>query len=166
MQTQVNVGTTFTIYLPALSASDLPAASPAATAPGAIPHGHGEYLLVVEDEKIVRQALVEGLTSLNYRVIQATNGEEALRQLATHSDQVALILSDLVMPVMGGARLFQILQQQGSTIPIVILSGHPMDQARENLQTACVTGWLSKPPNLEDLARVVAKAVTAAPVPS
>jgi CheY-like chemotaxis protein len=160
VQTRVNEGTAFDIYLPALNVgSDAPTLDEH-SALEHLPVGRGEQILVVEDETIVRRALVESLTTLNYRVLEATDGEKALEILQTHSGDIDLIFSDLIMPVMGGAELFQILQQQGGKIPIVLISGHPMDKERGELKSQGVTGWLRKPPTLKNLAKVAAEALS------
>jgi hypothetical protein len=115
---QPGEGTTFTIYLPASSAqsSTTPAVETAT-----LRHGQGETILVVEDNPVVRKALVEGLTSLNYRVVEARDGQEALALLTPPAGEpagdesgIALILSDLVMPRLGGQALLLALRQRGS----------------------------------------------------
>ena len=84
-------------------------------------HGDGELILVVEDNPSLRDALAGTLQSLNYRVITAVNGQDALDQLfgddTAQGDgvQVDLIVSDLVMPGMGGQALFRALRQRQCT---------------------------------------------------
>jgi CheY-like chemotaxis protein len=67
-------------------------------------------VLVVEDEAAVRRALAVTLRSLNLRVLEAVSGEEALEMLERH--EVALVLSDVVMPRIGGIALFQTLRER------------------------------------------------------
>src|SRR5207245_2251872 len=81
-------------------------------APGPdVASGHGETVLVVEDEPPVRQALAQALGELNYRVLVASSAEQALELHAAHADEVSLVLTDLVMPGMGGLRLVQELRE-------------------------------------------------------
>ncbi len=158
VESRVGEGTTFTIYLPALptepdtltSASDL----------SGVPQGHGERILVVEDEAAVRAALVETLTQLGYQPQEAENGQEALALLEEHGDEIALVLSDVVMPVMGGMALLHAARERGWTRPMILLTGHPMDKMMDELRALGVQAWLSKPPHLETLAQAVFKALT------
>jgi two-component system cell cycle sensor histidine kinase/response regulator CckA len=149
-------GTIFTIYLPALSVSGPRSGVQAAEA---LVRGKGQTLLVVEDNPVTRKALVESLEQLNYRVLEAENGRIALELYEQYGRQISLVLSDLVMPSMGGKALVQALREQDPGLPVVFLSGHPrVDTARE-LEEVGVADWLQKPPSLENLAQVVGQAL-------
>jgi CheY-like chemotaxis protein len=155
VHTQLGEGTTFILYLPALS-MDKPK-EPEAEAES-LPQGAGQTILVVEDEAATRQAVVDGLEMLGYRVLEATNGQEALATFEQQADQIALVLSDLVMPEMGGQALFHALRQQDPAIKVLAMSGHPLNgQELENLRSQGLGGWLPKPPSLEQLAQAVAR---------
>jgi len=163
--TKVGHGTTFTIYLPALSVSE-PEARPSETQ--ALPQGQGETILVVEDNAAAREALMDTLELLNYRVLGAANGREALEILESpplspplggRKGGIALVLSDLVMPEMGGQALFHALRQRGLALPMVMLTGHPMEKELKNLRAQGLSGWLLKPLSVEQLAQVVARAL-------
>jgi CheY-like chemotaxis protein len=100
VETQTGKGTTFIIYLPALPSPDRTATT--AKREGLIA-GHGETILVVEDNPTTRLALVDSLAQLNYHTLEAGNGREGLALFEQAAGKIALILSDLVMPEMGGA---------------------------------------------------------------
>ena len=155
--TQVGVGTTFTIYLPALAES---AATEAVVVADETPTAAGQMILIVEDDPALRDALVDTVDLLGYRALSAVNGREALAVLAQHRE-IALIMSDLVMPEMGGRALLQEVKQRGVTAPVVILSGHPLDDELASLQALGLAGWLLKPPDPEQLARLLAQALPA-----
>ena len=121
--------------------------------------GKAQLVLVVEDEEVVRQALIESLEMLNYQVLGAANGKEALQIIESHDGEIELVLSDLIMPGMGGADLFYSLQERDHSAPLILLSGHPLDRQLKELQAQGVVGWMLKPPTLEALAQVVAKAL-------
>lgn len=173
VQTEIGRGTTFTIYLPAL-ATVLPKATAVVTQ-SAPPQGHGETILIVEDNEALREALASTLDMLNYQVLTAADGHEALAILGQQTEDlatspeaggeavpgqdIALVLSDLVMPEMGGKELFQAMRQRGLTMPVVILSGHPMRAELKELQTQGLVGWLLKPVGTEELAAAVATAL-------
>ena len=161
VQSQEGHGTTFTIYLPALPVHPVEAPT---LEPPVLTKGQGEVILVVEDDASTRQALVEGLELLNYLPLAAADGREALEILerqssAVSNPEVALVLSDVVMPGMGGVALFHALRQRGLTIKVVLMTGHPLEEEMERLQTQGLSDWLPKPSNLEQLAQVLARAL-------
>jgi len=154
-------GTTFFIYLPALAASCSALPEPHLSD---LAEGGGEYVLVVEDNVSTRQALVDSLELLRYQVLTASNGREALDVLAEHP--VDLVLSDLVMPDMGGQALVHALRERRIPVRVVLLSGHPLNEELEDLlaQGAATGGplvvdWLRKPINLAQLGEVVQRAL-------
>jgi CheY-like chemotaxis protein len=122
-----------------------------------LPLGQGESVLVVEDNEATREALVESLKLLNYEVEFAANGRLALDYLDQVDIPPRLIVSDIIMPEMGGLAMSEILQQKGIHIPTLFISGHPLDnEPSDSIQDGLVE-WLPKPPNLADLAELVAR---------
>ena len=156
VKTEVGAGTTFIIYLPALREKPTEVVSMEVAE---MPPGHGETILVVEDEEVVRTALVATLEQLDYRVLQAPNGQEALTILASQADKISLVLSDFVMPVMSGRALFGAMQKRGFDLPVVLLSGHPLEDELREMQDQGLAGWMLKPPNIEQLAKLLAQAL-------
>jgi two-component system, cell cycle sensor histidine kinase and response regulator CckA len=154
--TEVGAGTTFTLYLPALLGRQ-PEAQALETR-GSV-QGQGETILVVEDNADLRKAMVESVKWLNYRVREAADGREALDILGQGGSEIALVLSDLVMPEMGGAALFHTMRQRGLMLPMVMLSGHPMKKEMADLQAQGLAGWMLKPPNLAQLSQLLARAL-------
>ena len=155
--TELNRGTTFYLYFPAFSVEQYDTPH---LLDGAISQGQGQLVLVVEDDMTTRQALAEILALLNYQVMEAGNGYEALDLLALHSDEIDLVLSDAIMPEMGGVALFHALRERGLTIPFVIITGHAVEKDIENLRALGLRGWLPKPPNLSKLAELIQKTLT------
>ncbi len=161
VQTAVNQGSTFSIYLPRMQEQT---ASEHIVQESALVHGHGETILLVEDNDATRQALVDGLELLNYRVVQAVNGQQALDIFKQHMTQtaqekIALVLSDVVMPDTGGQALFQSLKALAPNTKVILMTGHPLTQELKALQAQGLTGWLSKPLSLEQLSEVIAQAL-------
>ncbi|KAA3664742.1 MAG: response regulator, partial [Chloroflexi bacterium] len=99
----------------------------------------------------------DSLTLLNYKVLEAANGREALAILKTKPDEIALVLSDVVMPEMGGIALFQAMEQQNLSIPVVLLTGHPLSKDMKSLQELGLAGWLPKPTVLETLSQLLSR---------
>lgn len=143
-----NIGTVFTIYLPTTTAE---ACEPEAPLP--VVRGCGEVILVVEDNETTRAALVDGLEALHYCAMTAANGLEALAFLQA-TPEVALILSDVVMPDMGGVALARALQSLAAPPPLILLTGHPLDDKTDTPLPGVYT-WLTKPVSLERLAEVI-----------
>lgn len=152
--TEVGRGTTFHLYLPALSVQ--PPEAPAHEREAAI-KGQGEMVLLVEDNVVLREALAAILEVLNYRTLQAASGSEALAVLEQHASEIALVLSDLVMPEMGGQALLHAMRQRGLTVPMVILSGHPLESELEALKALGLVGWMLKPPSVKPLSHLLAQ---------
>jgi two-component system cell cycle sensor histidine kinase/response regulator CckA len=116
---------------------------------------------VVEDEATTREALVKSLKALKYRTLEATNGERALEIFEQHADAIDLVLSDVVMPEMGGKALLYALQERNPAVRVVLLTGHPLDEQEfENLHTLGLRRCILKPLSLEQLARVVTEALS------
>jgi signal transduction histidine kinase len=116
-------GTTFQIALPAVEAAD----SEAGEMDGATDTGGCETILVVEDNDSVRALTTEALTRGGYRVIEAANGEEALRAAREHAGALDVVLTDVVMPVMGGRALASRLRALYPGLRIIFTSGY-MDE--------------------------------------
>lgn len=68
-----------------------------------------------------------------------------------------MVLSDLVMPEMGGQALFQAMRRRGLSLPVVMLTGHPMENELQSLQAQGLAGWMLKPPEMEQLSRLLAR---------
>ncbi len=152
VQSKVGKGTTFTVYLPALLDQALESMTPV---PESMARGEGERLLVVEDNAATREALIEGLELLNYSVIAAENGREALAILERQSKGIALVLSDVVMPDMGGIALLRAIRAQGLDIGVILVTGHSFERELKDLWSLGMVAWLPKPINLARLAEVV-----------
>ncbi|MFN8467520.1 MAG: ATP-binding protein [Caldilineaceae bacterium] len=156
---ELGVGTIFTVYLPA-AVTQAPAVAPneAALQVKALAHGQGECVLLVEDDGEVRSTLASLLEEWNYRVVQAANGQEALACLARPWQQVDVILSDVVMPRLGGVGLVKALRKDGVTTPVILMSGYAAGEARMGLQDSGVLAWLDKPLSGTALAGALAAA--------
>lgn len=153
VKTESNKGTTFSVLFPPIK---IPQSVIVAEDQGKLAIGKGETILLVEDNPTTRDAIREGLEMLNYQVLEAQNGREALEILDSESERVKMILSDLVMPEMGGYALTRALEARKISIPLVILTGHPLDDRIRELESAGVTAWFKKPPDLEKLATAIA----------
>lgn len=150
---EVGNGTTVTILLPAHKV--LEPGVDLATAPAPSSPGHGELILLVEDEEALRCTLKEVLEGWNYRVLTAANGKEALALLEIMDPLPDLILSDVVMPEMSGIALFKTLYQRQLNIPIIFLSGYLRGEELDQLRQYGLQAWLPKPPSATQLAQTI-----------
>ena len=156
VESQPGQGTTFTVFLPAPVELTGEPVRPKPLEPLL---GNQETILVVEDEDILREVLEESLQSLNYQVITAVDGEEALAIYKEQSAEIALILSDMVMPGISGETLFYELKKQNPTLKMIILTGYAQKDKLQELRLQGLDNWLFKPPSLEDLAKLVAQSL-------
>ncbi len=120
LETAAGRGTQFRIYLPACAQLEQtePAASPAAG-----PRGQGELVLLVDDERVVRQATRTMLERHGYRVLEARDGEDALERFEQHAAEVAVVVVDLLMPHMDGVELTRQLRDRLESPAIVAMTG-------------------------------------------
>jgi CheY-like chemotaxis protein len=115
---------------------------------------------VVEDNTFLRTALMASLKQLGYQAWDAKNGEDALQLMNEKGAEVTLILSDLIMPFMGGEELIRTLRAQGWRQPIVVCSGHPQATTKmEQLYSHGSISWLPKPPTLTQLSHSLYEAL-------
>jgi len=102
-----------------------------------------QSILVVEDEEGTRFLLDQILSTAGYRVVQASDGGEALLKLGGES--VDLILSDIHMPNLDGLRLLEILNQHGIGTPVILLTGEPSPDVEARGREMGVAAYLRKP---------------------
>lgn len=154
VETEVDRGTTFKIYLPAAGL----APAPVDRRQEGIPRGEGERILVVEDEDSVRTVVKTMLEQLNYKVVTAEDGVDAVRVFGDHQDEIDLVLTDVVMPEMSGLGVAAHVQSV-SEIPVLLMSGHMLNEEGEALQRLGTEGHLKKPITIKALSRAVREAL-------
>jgi two-component system cell cycle sensor histidine kinase/response regulator CckA len=149
---EVGKGTSFKIYLPRV---DQPLEAGGTTVAYAEAPRGTETVLLAEDEGDVRELAKEFLEASGYTVIEARNGQEALKLAAEHSGEIDLLVSDLVMPGMTGQQLAALLQQSDSGLRVVFMSGYSEHAAAEAAQAGSSVRILTKPFNRGALLRAV-----------
>jgi two-component system, cell cycle sensor histidine kinase and response regulator CckA len=162
LHTQVGVGTTFEVYLPAAPQDEVSAVAPtAATAPA----GHGELILVVDDERGIRDVTHNLLTRYGYRVLTAGDGLEAIALFALHAQEIKVVVTDTEMPNMDGIRLIRVLRKMSASLPIVVSSGTASGEEHEmqtgELASLGVSKSLAKPYATDEILRVLGDLVSA-----
>jgi two-component system cell cycle sensor histidine kinase/response regulator CckA len=158
----VGKGTRFVIYLPVhrVEEESRPRRLPKAPASEHELWGTATILLV-EDEAMVRTVAERALARHGYKVLTANNGEEALERLEQAGEQVALLISDVVMPLMDGPTLVREVRRTHSDMPILFMSGYAEEQLRKSIDIANVA-FLPKPFSVQELAEAVRRVLAAA----
>ncbi len=145
-------GTTCRVSLPA--ARGEPRTEVTATATGRRA-GAGECILLVDDEETIRFAAKAVLSKHGYRVLTARDGADALKVFNAQPDEIALVLTDLMMPVMGGMALVQAVRQIRPTMPVIMSSGQNEKTRLAELEAAGIRTVLNKPYAADILLRTV-----------
>ncbi len=152
LETRRGVGTTFRIYLPRVVS---PAVTPLEGAPAARPKAGAETVLLVEDEEMVRKVVRRTLLSQGYKVIEAANGAEALELALANPAGISLVLTDVMMPAMGGPELARRLWRQLPDLKIVFLSGYAPESISAESAVPPGAILIEKPFAIEKLMTVV-----------
>jgi len=121
VESTVGVGSAFHVYLPAVSVAAAEERRPPSQSP--MPVGGGEVVLVVDDEESIRVATRQVLEGHNYRVITASNGKEAVSRFLQGREHVRLVLTDVMMPTMGGGSLARALRMIEPKLKVIAMSG-------------------------------------------
>ena len=152
VESEVGKGSTFSIYLPHVEAPvgdvlqpDMPTDS----------EGGTETILVVEDEPMVRDLACRGLREKGYTVLEAPNGADALELLAGGAIRIDLVLSDVVMPTLGGRGLGQELSRLEPGLPVLYMSGYTGDDVIQRGLLDPDAPFQQKPFSPDGLARKV-----------
>jgi CheY-like chemotaxis protein len=138
---QVGVGTTFHLYLLRKPTS---AAAPQAEEIR-VASGGTETVLVVEDDPQMRELTVSTLRKAGYTVLVAKHGMEALEVLASHPEPVSLVVTDAIMPVMGGGELVERLRSTRPEMPIIVASGYSEEGYAAQSALPAEVEFLQKP---------------------
>ena len=116
-------------------------------------------IAVIDDDKIVRDAIHTLVLSLGYHASTFASASEFLQ--SKHVHDTSCLITDVRMPRLTGIELQERLIAQGCRIPIIFITGHPVDGARARAMKAGAVGFLSKPFNAEHLVACLDKALRA-----
>jgi PAS domain S-box-containing protein len=146
-------GTAFKVYLPANTS--LAAAEPGAPAPASPPSGHGEVVLVVDDEQVIREFAQITLECFGYRVLTAADGAEAVSVYKSHQAEISTVVMDMWMPVMDGPAAVAALKSINSQVRIIGTSGLACLGGEKT--EAKLVAFLPKPYTAESLLHAIDK---------
>jgi len=151
-------GTAMRIYLPAAIAPTEPRQPPPRPTPTAPQRGSGT-ILVVDDDPLVRDAVVRAVADLGYRALESADGQQALDTLRANRSTISAVLLDMVMPRMSGRAFFEALSPSERTVPVVVMTGQAeVDQVRSILALG-VQSVVPKPCSIDELSTALAAAI-------
>jgi two-component system, cell cycle sensor histidine kinase and response regulator CckA len=152
---EVEHGTTFNIYLPAIESQ----AEPEVDKTQVMPAFGTETILLVDDEEFVRDLGARILSKAGYNVLTATNGREALNLFEKEGTQISLVILDLIMPEMGGKECLKGLRKIDPQQKVLIASGLSADPSTKEFVEMGARGFVSKPFKFKELLQQVRKAL-------
>ena len=159
VKSAVHEGSVFTLHLPA-PPETAPQDFPPPGEPETLPRGNGELVLVVDDEALVRDVTKQTLEAFGYRVVTAEDGAQAMGVYALHRADIAAVLTDMMMPFMGGAALIAALIRLDPSIKIIAASGL---NTNSDVINAGVRHFLAKPYTADALLSVLKNALEQPP---
>jgi CheY-like chemotaxis protein len=151
----VGEGTTFAVWLPISQES----AKTSAEVSRALPRGHGEVVMVVDDERPLVALAEEILAELGYEGVGFDSSTSALRAFRAEPKRFDLVLTDETMPELRGTELAHEIRQLRPDIPIVLMSGYSGGRVAERADSAGVNDVLRKPLDSRDIAESLARAL-------
>jgi len=157
-------GTTFTIYLPVTEVVPAPKLTDSGTL-ASFPRGTGETILVVDDEPSILTVTCDTLESFGYRTLTARDGAEAVGIYQEHADEVAVVLTDMTMPVMDGPATIRNLMKLDPEVKIIASSGFMTNERAYKASMANHKYFLPKPYTAEKLLKTVRAILDEAPTP-
>jgi CheY-like chemotaxis protein len=158
VHSELGRGTTFKIYLPQVAG--MPETVKKAGTLSGLPAG-SETILIVEDEESVRVSVRRILSKCGYSTLEARDGSEALELFAKHPDTIDLVITDVVMPEMGGRALADALLNISPGLKMIFMSGYTEDAVKQQGVLAPGSAFIEKPFTLQDFAKTVRETLDA-----
>lgn len=151
---ELHKGSQFTLYLPAF---DAPGLAEQVKLQTDLPTGNGELILIVDDEESIREITRGTLETFGYNVVTASDGTEALAIYADRKNEVAVVLTDMVMPFMDGPATIRALHRMNPAVLIIAASGLGTGQRAGEGPLEGVSVFLNKPYTAEKLLKTLAQ---------
>ena len=117
-------------------------------------------ILIVEDEEPVRLFSTQALTNKGYKMLEAVNGEDALKVISDYKGKIDVIISDVIMPGMNGPEMVEKILAQYPDIKIIFISGYTEDALSKDQLDNHQVNFLAKPFSLKQLASKVKEVIT------
>ncbi|SNQ59860.1 hybrid sensor histidine kinase/response regulator [Candidatus Methanoperedens nitratireducens] len=153
---EIGKGTTFKVYLPGIKTE----LQKAEGQPVELPVGHGELILLVEDEGSIREITFSTLKAYGYKVLMANDGAEAVALYAQNRDKIGAVLMDMMMPVMDGETSIRAIHRINPEVKIIAVSGLT-DKDRLKKVADLANTFLPKPYTAERLLKTIHEVLSA-----
>ncbi|HEY9740793.1 MAG TPA: GAF domain-containing protein [Coleofasciculaceae cyanobacterium] len=147
---EVGQGTQFKVYLPALPETETQQAEDLV-----LPPGHGELILVVDDEVAIREITKTSLETYGYKVLVANDGLEAIAVYVQHKDEINAVLMDMMMPSLNGSKTIGVLKKLNPLVNIIAVSGLTSSDKDGLAMDSDVKAFLSKPYTAQQLLKTL-----------
>lgn len=151
VNSDIGKGSTFRVFLPAIRTEieDIKVQK------SDIPKGHGELILLVEDECSIREITASALERHGYKVISADDGADAITLYTKNKDDVKLILMDMMMPVMNGQESIKAIREINPDVKIIAVSGLADRENFDDVTDVDIQTFLPKPYTVEKLLKTI-----------
>jgi signal transduction histidine kinase/ActR/RegA family two-component response regulator len=147
VDTEPDVGTIFSIYLPLASSEHYAGTRPLDRRKTRAP----QTILLVEDEEMLRDLGAQILEGEGYRVLSAKDGEEAVETFTLHRDEIGLVVCDLGLPKLGGREVFMKMKRSKPSVRAIVASGYLDPAIRSEILKAGVLDCIQKPYDFREL---------------
>jgi two-component system cell cycle sensor histidine kinase/response regulator CckA len=155
--TEVGVGTEFRVHIPAIDATSEEAVTKSDEV--ALPTGHGELILVIDDEEVVRELTKTTLENYGYRVVTAQNGLQGIARFEEHKNEVRVVVTDSDMPHLDGMAAIRAIKEIKPDMPVIFASASKCDTEQMRKTDLRQMTNLGKPFSLEQLLIAVGTAI-------
>jgi PAS domain S-box-containing protein len=150
---EVGKGTTFSLYIPITENQIIETRDPLE-----IIRGTGTILLV-DDEANIRLSAAKFLTSIGYTILEASNGQDAIEILKSKSNEIDLIVLDMIMPVLNGIETYEQIKVMNIECPVIISTGYIKEMELDKIMKDGIAGMIRKPFQMRELSRIVAQSI-------
>jgi PAS domain S-box-containing protein len=151
-------GTEFKVYLPVVESTTIKEAEEVSPE---LSMGHGELILVADDESAVREITRDTLERFGYKVLTADDGTEAIALFAQHREEIRVVLTDVMMPYMDGPATIRAIRTLSPEVKIIVSSGLKANSKATEAANEGANSFLSKPYTADKLLNAVAEVLAA-----
>lgn len=152
LESEEDVGSTFNIYIPVTDRSENEE-----SVEETFSRGGNEGLLIVDDEKSIRDFSSEYLSDLGYKIFTAEDGEVAIRTFDSKPDDIHLIILDLTLPKISGIEVLEYVKRKNPNVKVILTSGYMIEKDSGQVEDSKIDDFIQKPYTVEKLAQVVRK---------
>jgi PAS domain S-box-containing protein len=156
VESQPGQGTTFQVYIPAGSPAKIDAQTPESSD---IPRGHGELVLIVDDEPAILHMAEKVLRNGGYLALTSSSASDAVDSYKQNRERIRAVITDIMMPFADGRQLITLLCGHNPALPIIAMSGLATEESRRETTARGARAFLSKPFSAEQLLGVLSNAL-------